>query len=116
MKNSGSKVTLYCFTALFPPQHLEALTETVKNRFCSINPPITAVLRLLSALSAGSGATAARVKDSRASRGPSAPHSQGEVKSPTAGTHAPVGVERQREHLWEEPAPFTSFVSYFVLS
>lgn len=70
-KNSSSKVTLYYFTALFSPQYHEALTETVKNRFCSINPPITAVLHLLSALSAGRGETAAKGKDSRASLGPS---------------------------------------------
>lgn len=62
-KNGGSKVTLYYFTALFSPQYCEVLTETVKNRFCSINSPITAVL-LLSATSAVSGGRAATGKDS----------------------------------------------------
>jgi len=105
-KNGGSKVTLYYFTALFSPQCREVLTETVKNRFCSINSPITAVLRLLSAMSAVNGGRAAKGKDgntiqalshARQHRTPSL-RSPGVVKSLSVFICTSVCIER-----WQEP-------------
>lgn len=115
-KNGGSKVTVNYFTALFSPQCYEVLTETVKNRFCSVNSPITAVLLLLSATSAVSGGRAAKGKDSstikvlpgaRRHRRPLT-HGPGMVQSPAVCSCTSVCTERQRDPKQEKPHEFTA--------
>lgn len=121
-RNDGSKVTLYYFTALFSPQYCEVLTETVKNRFCSINSPITAVLCLLSAMSAVNGGSAAKGEDSSTvqvlprarQHGKPSLHSTGVLKSPSVRTCTSVCTERQHEPKREKSPEFTSVVNYIV--